>query len=202
MAHNTHSLPRANSLRIPEENMFRNWKLVGPIVLILAAATACNRNRKSADSASAAPAAAVIADTSAGVAVAVPVDPGVELDVAAPPGAAIFLVDHNGRPVYTIEDASGGNAKLTGNCATNFTPVAGHSTAASGDTSIKSSMTGSTTGANGSKQATYNGKPLYYYNGDQARGDAKGNGMKEDCGTAHLVSPGGTSASSGKGKKK
>jgi predicted lipoprotein with Yx(FWY)xxD motif len=180
--------------------MSRNWKLVAPIVLVLAAATACNRNRKSADSASA-PAAAVIADTSAGVAVAVPLDPGVELDVAAPPGVAVFLVDHNGRPVYTLDNASGGNAKFTGDCAKNFTPVAGHSMAASGDTSVKSSMTGSTTGANGSKQATYNGKPLYYYNGDQAKGDAKGNNMKEDCGTAHLVSPGGGSASS-QGKKK
>jgi predicted lipoprotein with Yx(FWY)xxD motif len=181
--------------------MYRNCKLVAPIVLILAAATACNRNRKSADSATAAPAAAVIADTAAGVAVAVPVDPGVELDVAAPPGAAIFLVDQNGRPVYTISDASGGNAKLTGDCAKNFTPVTGHSTAAAGDTSVKSSMTGSTSRADGSKQATYNGKPLYYYNGDQAKGDAKGNNMKEDCGTAHLVSPTGTSASS-QGKKK
>jgi predicted lipoprotein with Yx(FWY)xxD motif len=181
--------------------MSRNWKLVGPIALILTASAGCNRNRKSADSATAAPAAAVIADTSAGVAVAVPIDPGVELDVAAPPGAAIFLVDHNGRPVYTIADASGGNAKLTGDCAKNFTPVAGHSMAASGDTSVKSSMTGSMTRADGSKQATYNGKPLYYYNGDQAKGDAKGNGLKENCGTAHLVSPGGTNASS-QGKKK
>jgi predicted lipoprotein with Yx(FWY)xxD motif len=178
--------------------MSRNWKLVGPIVLILAAATACNRKRNSADSASA-PAAAVVADTSAGVAVAVPIDPGVELDVAAPRGAAVFLVDHNGRPVYTIEDASGGNATLTGDCAKNFTPVAGHSMAASGDTSVKSSMTGSTAGANGSKQATYNNKPLYYYNGDQAKGDAKGNNLKQDCGTAHLVSPrGGRAAAQGK----
>jgi predicted lipoprotein with Yx(FWY)xxD motif len=181
--------------------MSRNWKLVGPIVLVLAAMTACNKNRKSADSASA-PAAAVIADTSAGVAVAVPLDPGVELDVAAPPGVAVFLVDKNGRPVYTLEDSSGGNAKLTGNCAKNFTPVTGHSMTASGDTSVKSSMTGSTARADGSKQATYNGKPLYYYNGDQARGDAKGNNMKEDCGTAHLVSPGGGNASSSQRKKK
>jgi predicted lipoprotein with Yx(FWY)xxD motif len=182
--------------RIPEETMSRNWKHVFPIILMLAAATACNRNRKTADSASATPAAAVVADTAAGVAVAVPLDPGVELDVAAPPGATIFLVDHNGRPVYTLDDASGGNAKLSGNCAQNFTPVAGHSTAAAGDTSVKSSMTGSTAGPNGSKQATYNGKPLYYYNGDQARGDAKGQGLKEDCGTAHLVRPNGSSSSS------
>jgi predicted lipoprotein with Yx(FWY)xxD motif len=182
--------------------MSRTWKLAVLNVLVLAVVAACNTSKKSSDSSSATPAAVVVADTSAGVAVAVPVDPGVELEVAAPPGAAVFLVDSKGRPVYTLDDASGGNAKLTGDCAKNFTPVPGHTTAAAGDTSIKSSMTGSTTGANGSKQATYNGKPLYYYNGDAAKGDAKGQGMKEDCGTAHLVSPGGTSVFPPKPSKK
>jgi predicted lipoprotein with Yx(FWY)xxD motif len=169
---------------------------------MLAAATACNRNRKAEDSASAAPAAAVVADTAAGIAVATPLEPGVELDVAAPPGAAIFLVDHNGRAIYTLDNASGGNATFSGNCTRNFTPVAGHSTSAAGDTSVKSSMTGSAAGPNGSKQATYNGKLLYYYNGDQARGDTKGHDLKQDCGTAHLVSPNGGSSSSSRSDKK
>jgi predicted lipoprotein with Yx(FWY)xxD motif len=173
--------------------MSRTWKVAGLSVLILAASAACNANKKSSDSSSSTPAAVVVADTTTGVAVAVPVDPGVELDVAAPPGVAVFLVDRNGRAVYTLDDSSGGNAKLTGNCATNFTPVAGHSIAPAGDTSVKSSMTGSMMGPGGKKQATYNGRPLYYYNGDSAKGDTKGQGMKESCGTAHLVSPGGTS---------
>jgi predicted lipoprotein with Yx(FWY)xxD motif len=176
--------------------MFSNWKHVWPIVLTLATAIACKSNRKTADSTSAASATAVIADTSAGIAVTVPVDSNVVLDVAAPPGAAVFLVDNKGRAIYTIENASGGNAKLTGDCVKNYTPVPGRSNAASDDTSVKSSMTGSTTRADGSKQATYNSKPLYYYNGDQTKGDTKGDGVKEDCGTAHLLSPRGTAASS------
>lgn len=182
--------------------MSRIWKLAIPIVMCVAGVSACNTSKKSSDSASGTPAAVVVADTSAGVAVAVPVDPGVELDVAAPPGVAVFLVDDRGRAVYTLDDASGGNASYTGDCARNFTPVAGHSTAPTGDTAVKSSMTGSVTGSNGSKQATYNGKPLYYYNGDTARGDAKGQGMKEDCGTAHLVNPGGSSVFPPKPSKK
>jgi predicted lipoprotein with Yx(FWY)xxD motif len=157
-------------------------------------AVACNTSKKSADSASA-PATVVIADTSAGVAVAVPAEPGVELQVAAPPGAAVFLVDSKGRALYTLDTSSGKPADFKANCANNFTPVAGHSTSAPSDTSVKSSMTGSISRADGSKQATYNGKPLYYYNGDQAQADAKGNGLKACGATAHLVSPSGTAAS-------
>jgi len=182
--------------------MSRFWILAVVIVLSVGSVLSCNTNKKSADSATGTPAAVVVADTSAGVAVAVPLDPGVELDVAAPPGVAVFLVDDKGRAVYTLDDASGGNASYTGDCAKNFTPVAGHSTAPSGDTAVKSSMTGSVTRSDGSKQATYNGKPLYYYNGDSARGDAKGLGMKEDCGTAHLVNPGGSSVFPPKPSKK
>jgi predicted lipoprotein with Yx(FWY)xxD motif len=173
--------------------MSRFWKLAILNVMVLIAVSACNTGKKSSDSSSGTPAAVVVADTSAGVAVAVAADPGVELDVAAPPGVAVFLVDNKGRAVYTLDDASGGNASYAGNCAKNFTPVAGHATAPTGDTAVKSSMTGSVTRSDGSKQATYNGKPLYYYNGDAAQGDAKGQGMKEDCGTAHLVNPGGSS---------
>jgi predicted lipoprotein with Yx(FWY)xxD motif len=172
--------------------MSRLCKLTCLDLIILAVAAACNTSKKSPDTSTATPAAVVVADTSAGVAVAVPVDPGVELDVAASPEVAVFLVDSKGRAIYTLDNASGGNATPTGNCATNFTPIAGHSTA-SGDTSVKSSMTGSIARPDGSRQATYNGKPLYYYNGDKTRGDTKGKGLKEDCGTAHLVNPGGNS---------
>jgi predicted lipoprotein with Yx(FWY)xxD motif len=182
--------------------MSRTWKLVGLNVMVLIALSACNTSKKSSDSSSGTPAAVVVADTSAGVAVAVPADPGVELNIAAPPGVAVFLVDEKGRAVYTLDDASGGKASYTGDCVKNFTPVAGHSTAPSGDTSVKSSMTGSTTRSDGSKQASYNGKPLYYYKGDSSMGDAKGQGMKEDCGTAHLVNPGGTSVFPPKPSKK
>jgi predicted lipoprotein with Yx(FWY)xxD motif len=175
--------------------MHRNMKHFIPAVLMLAAATACHRNGGSTDTTSGAPATAVVADTAAGIAVAVPVDSNVELDIAAPPGAAVFLVDNSGRAVYTLEDASGGNAKFTGNCTKDFTPIPGHSSAGASDTAVKSSMTGSTAGPNGSKQATYNGKPLYYYNGDRAKGDTKGRGVKDDCGTAHLVNPNGSANS-------
>ncbi|HEY8771951.1 MAG TPA: hypothetical protein VIM66_02125, partial [Candidatus Limnocylindria bacterium] len=36
---------------------------------------------------------------------------------------------------------------------------------------------GTTTRDDGSKQVTHSGQPLYYFSGDQAAGDAKGDGV-------------------------
>jgi len=117
----------------------------------------------------------------------------VALQVAAPPGAKVVLTDDTGRAVYVLD------AACTGDCLTQFTPVPGHSTVKIGDTTVRANLTGTATGANGSKQATYNGQPLYYYNGDTAPGDRKGAGKKVGGATASLVSPSGGKVS-GTGK--
>jgi predicted lipoprotein with Yx(FWY)xxD motif len=39
--------------------------------------------------------------------------------------------------------------------------------------------------SNGSLQWAYRGKPVYYYTGDRAKGDARGNGLE---GVWHIVS--------------
>jgi predicted lipoprotein with Yx(FWY)xxD motif len=151
--------------------------------------------RKGASKADTPIAAVVVADPNApaAVAVAAPADAPVTLQVAAPPGAKVVLTDDSGRAVYVLD------AACTGDCLTQFTPVPGHSTVKSGDTTVKAALTGSTTAANGSKQATYNGQPLYYYNGDAAPGDRKGAGVKVGGATASLVGPSG-SKMSGKAK--
>lgn len=177
--------------------MLRSFKVtlfLGAAVLLTAA---CSKRGDRSDSAAGAvaPAAVVVAPDSAGAAVAVaaPADVPVELQVAAPPGTGVILTDASGRAVYVLDAPC-----TTPDCTSQFTPVAGHSMAKAGDTTVKSSMVGSTTGANGAKQATYNGQPLYYYTGDQGSGSTKGQGMKVGSTTAHLVSPSGSTVS-GKG---
>jgi predicted lipoprotein with Yx(FWY)xxD motif len=152
------------------------------LALVMLVAVGCSKKDKTADSA-----AAVVVAPPGGppVAVAVPADAPVALQVAAPPGTGVILTDANGRAVYVLD------AACTGDCLTQFTPVSGTATVKAGDTAVKSSMAGSTTGASGSAQATYNGSPLYYYNGDQAPGDMKGAGVKAGGATAHLVGPNG-----------
>lgn len=161
-------------------------------VLILGVAGCSKKSSSTADT-PAAP-AVVVADPAAGVAVAVPADAPVELQVAAPAGHPLMIADASGRSVYILTDAKGNVVECTGDCLKSFTPVPGTGMAKAGDTAIKANLAGGTTSASGVKQATYSGKPLYYYTGDANPGDTKGNNAKVGGGTAHLVSPTGMAA--------
>jgi predicted lipoprotein with Yx(FWY)xxD motif len=172
--------------------MSRSWKFAGLTLTVLIVAAACNKQKSAAADTTATPPAVVVADPAAGVAVAVPADAPVELEVAAPPGHPVFLTDASGRAVYVLNDASGKAVVCTGDCLKSFTPVAGTAAPAKDNTQMSASLGGSTTDSSGKKQATVNGQPLYYYTGDAAKGDTKGEGKKAGGATASLVSPTGT----------
>jgi predicted lipoprotein with Yx(FWY)xxD motif len=178
--------------------MSRSWKVPRrSAALLVVLVAACSKGKSAADTPVA---AVVIKDTGAAVAVAVPADQPVALQVATTPGGVI-LTDASGHAVYIMEGDAGGPGACTGDCASQFTPVSGSAMPASGQTDVKASMAGSTTKPDGSKQATYNGQPLYYYKGDQASGDTKGEGAKAGSATGYLVSPEGKKVE-GKGAKK
>ena len=63
---------------------------------------------------------------------------------------------------------------------------------------VNRSLIGTTTNANGTKQATYAGKPLYYYSGDTTAGDTKGQGVTASGATGHLVNPEGNAVGANK----
>jgi predicted lipoprotein with Yx(FWY)xxD motif len=165
--------------------------------MILALAAGCRKSDSAADTAMA---VAVIApDTGAAVAVAVPADAPVALQVETKPGTGVFLTDASGRAVYVLDDGTGTQIACTGPCATEFVAVPGTAMAGNG---ANATLAGGTTRADGSKQATYNGQPLYYYNGDTAKGDTKGQGTKAGGATASLVSPEGNKVQSKMAKTK
>jgi predicted lipoprotein with Yx(FWY)xxD motif len=169
-----------NSTTLREENMnVRRMVHGGPALAVLVLAVACSKKNSAADT----PIAAVVVPGpgAPAVAVAAPPDVPVELDVVAPPGQPVALVDGSGRAVYMIDGGC-----TSPDCLAQFTPVAGTASAKAGG-KANGSLVGSTTGANGAKQATYNGQPLYYFNGDTAAGSTKGSGVKVGNSTAHLV---------------
>ena len=176
--------------RVTDRGLMNRASVIwGSAVVVCGAITACSKNDGTADTA--APAAVVVADSASGVAVATEVAPGVIMSVAAPPGTAVHLADGQGRAMYVLEDPSGAVAVCTGECLANWVPVPGGATAAPGDTTVRSDMIRSRPGPDGTMQATYNGKPLYYYRGDRSPGDATGQGMTEGGVTGRLVSPSG-----------
>lgn len=156
------------------------------VALLLAAAAACARHdANKVDTSSAAGSIAPDTTTPAAATSMAPVVTGVIVTVASKPGIGKYLADANGRALYVLDKTpSDTNA---------WKPVSGASAPTSTDTSIKADLFGTTTGASGA-QATYSGKPLYFYSGDQAAGDVKGESHKESDATGHLLHPNGSLA--------
>ncbi len=83
------------------------------------------------------------------------------------------LTNAKGFVVYWFAPDTPTSSKCTGSCATYWPPVTGPVTAGSGVTGTLGTITRS----DGTKQATYDGHPLYTYAGDTSPGQAKGNGL-------------------------
>jgi predicted lipoprotein with Yx(FWY)xxD motif len=87
-------------------------------------------------------------------------------------GGQQVLVDSKGMTLYWFAIDTSTKSNCTGSCLTYWPPVTGPLTAGSGVTGTL----GTITGADGTKQATYMGHPLYTYVGDTSPGQNKGNG--------------------------
>ena len=88
-----------------------------------------------------------------------------------------YLTGANGMTLYVFGNDSANTSACDGGCATTWPPF----TIGAGD-SLKadSGVTGKLTTfarSDGSMQVAYGGSPLYYYSGDTAAGDTKGQGF-------------------------
>ena len=85
------------------------------------------------------------------------------------------LAEANGDVVYTYgKDTKGGTPTCTGSCAAIWPPLTGNPLVGPADTGL--GTLGTVSDANGAKQVTYNGKPLYIYKGEKPL-SVKGNGI-------------------------
>jgi len=95
-----------------------------------------------------------------------------------------ILVNAQGATLYRYDRDSAGTSNCTGSCATVWPPLAtavGTLTAGSGVTGTLATISR----ADGSKQVTYNGMPLYTFEQDAKPGDATGDGVN----SFHVVTP-------------
>jgi len=88
-----------------------------------------------------------------------------------------FLTDSKGRTLYEFEKDSSRHSTCRDMCAHNWPPVITSGKPSVG-TGLKASKAGTITRANGSKQATYGGHPLYRFIGDSKPGDTNGQDLK------------------------
>jgi predicted lipoprotein with Yx(FWY)xxD motif len=86
-----------------------------------------------------------------------------------------FLVDAKGRALYLWDADHGAKSTCSGACAQAWPPLTTTTTPkASG--AAKASLLGTTKRADGSREVTYAGHPLYYFEGDTAPGQTTGQG--------------------------
>jgi len=97
--------------------------------------------------------------------------------------------------VYMFEADKGGQSACTGACAQAWPPLTtGGQPQASG--SASSSQLGTITRADGTKQVTYNGHPLYFFVKDGDAGDAYGQGVKAFGADWYVLAPSGNKVDS------
>jgi len=101
-----------------------------------------------------------------------------------------FLVDAKGRALYLWDADHGSMSACSGACAQAWPPLTAIGTPkASGQ--VKSSLLGTTKRADGSREVTYDGHPLYYFEGDTTPGQTTGQGNDGFGAPWWVVSPAG-----------
>ena len=101
-----------------------------------------------------------------------------------------FLVDSKGRALYLWDADHGSMSTCSGACAQAWPPLTTSGTPKAGG-KVKASLLGTTTRSDGSREVTYAGHPLYYFEGDSAPGQATGQGRDGFGAPWWVVSPAG-----------
>jgi len=91
--------------------------------------------------------------------------------LASTPASAAPLTADNGMTLYVFDKDQGGASSCYGPCAQNWPPYLAAGAASKGEGWATAKR------KDGKAQWTYKDKPLYFFSGDKAKGDAKGDGM-------------------------
>jgi predicted lipoprotein with Yx(FWY)xxD motif len=93
-------------------------------------------------------------------------------------GLGSFLTGEGGMTLYVFAKDAANTSNCSGGCVDNWPPL---EVSAASDLKAGAGVTGKlgtfTRSDDGKLQVTYNGKPLYYFAGDQAAGDTNGSSI-------------------------
>jgi predicted lipoprotein with Yx(FWY)xxD motif len=101
-----------------------------------------------------------------------------------------IVVDSKGETVYLFKKDEGTKSACSGACASAWPPVRANDEPTVG-AGADASLVGTTTRSDGKPQVTYNGHPLYLYQGDQKPGDTTGQGSTGFGAAWWVLSPAG-----------
>jgi predicted lipoprotein with Yx(FWY)xxD motif len=106
-------------------------------------------------------------------------------------GLGTILVDSSGRTVYLFEKDTGDRSTCSGACAEAWPPVTATGKPSAG-TGVSAAKLGTSMRADGTREVTYAGHPLYTYAGDTAPGATTGQGLDQFGAEWYVLSPAGT----------
>jgi predicted lipoprotein with Yx(FWY)xxD motif len=110
-------------------------------------------------------------------------------------GLGQVLVDSEGHTLYAFTGDRGGQATCEGECAKAWPPLLVEGGEPEPSNGAAASRLGTVERADGTRQVTYAGHPLYTFGGDKAPGEANGNGSSAFGGSWEALSGSGTPAS-------
>jgi predicted lipoprotein with Yx(FWY)xxD motif len=118
---------------------------------------------------------------------------------AARTNLGTVLVDSHGRTLYELSVDSAQHIVCAGYCASLWPPdTVPAGTMAHAGGGVEATLT-TVKRPDGTWQLVADGHPLYTYGGDGAAGQTKGQGVKDNGGTWHALTPGGAPLTSGGG---
>ena len=109
-------------------------------------------------------------------------------------GLGKALVDSKGRTIYLFKKDTGTTSACSGECAVDWPPVRATGKPTVGD-GANTAIVGITKRSDGAAQVTYNGHPLYLYEGDQKPGDTNGQGLAAFGASWYALTPAGNQVS-------
>ncbi|MBS1677160.1 MAG: hypothetical protein JST08_07225 [Actinobacteria bacterium] len=98
-------------------------------------------------------------------------------------GLGEILVDSTGHTLYAFSGDAGKTSTCTGACAQAWPPLLDENGEPQPSNGTSAARLGTVTRADGGRQVTYSGRPLYTFGGDKLPGDANGNGVSAFGGT-------------------
>jgi predicted lipoprotein with Yx(FWY)xxD motif len=110
-------------------------------------------------------------------------------------GLGKVLADSQGQTVYLFKKDTASKSMCSGACTHEWPPVAAKGKPTAG-TGVTESKLGTIARSDGSQQVTYNGHPLYTFQGDSKPGDVSGQGLSDFGATWWAVSPSGNEVTS------
>ena len=114
---------------------------------------------------------------------------GADLGVSKSAQHGDYLVDATGKALYTLDKDGKDTSTCHDACARAWPPLLGSQGAPRALEGVAQAKIGTFARRDGMVQVTYDGRPLYHFEGDRAAGQLNGHGKTDEFGNWQLAKP-------------